>query len=289
MFGGTGKGARYGMLGRKASDEGGAVAEKNPRPVVAFFDVDGTLTCRDFNEGLHVNPTPGVEAAIRAFTDAGNVAVVCSGRSVVNLSDLTHLPFSGFVTLTGAHVIYDGRVIYDRAISPEELARTVDEMRRVGLEVAFEGTYGTAALRLGLDRLPGYEDIPSLEEYERSGLPAVFGKANFTDEGLAAFRSSEYLASAYTHLNVGDGNHELTIPGTSKGVGGQALLDALPFTPSHVFAFGDSENDLEILRLADTAVVMGNARDVVKAHADYVTDDVRDDGVVTALRHFGLI
>ena len=265
------------------------MAEKNQGPVVAFFDVDGTLTCRDFNVGLHVNPTPGVEAAIRAFVDAGNVAVVCSGRSVVNLSDLTHLPFSGFVTLTGTHVIYDGKVIYDRTISPEELVRTVDEMRRVGLESAFEGTYGTAALRLGLDCLPGYEDIPSLEEYERAGNPMIFGKANFCDEGLEAFQSSDYLASTYTHLNVGDGNHELTIPGTSKGTGGRILLDALPFSPAHVFAFGDSENDLEILELADTAVVMGNARDTVKAHADYVTDDVRADGVVTALCHFGLI
>ena len=95
--------------------------------------------------------------------------------------------------------------------------------------------------------------------------------------------------SAYAYLNVGDGNHELTIPGTSKGVGGRALLDALPFSPARVFAFGDSENDLEILRLADVAVVMGNAHENVKAHAVYVTDDVRDDGVVTALRHFGLI
>ena len=87
------------------------MAEKSQGPVVAFFDVDGTLTCRDFNVGLHVNPTPRVEAAIRAFVGAGNVAVVCSGRSVVNLSDLAHLPFSGYVTLDGTHVIYDDEVI----------------------------------------------------------------------------------------------------------------------------------------------------------------------------------
>ena len=34
---------------------------------------------------------------------------------------------------------------------------------------------------------------------------------------------------------------------------------------------------------------MGNARDNVKAHADYVTDVVTEDGVATALEHFGLI
>ena len=65
-----------------------------------------------------------------------------------------------------------------------------------------------------------------------------FGKIDFTDDSLEVCLSSEFLTRAYTYLNVGDGNHELTIPGTSKGVGGQALLDALPFSPARVFAFG---------------------------------------------------
>lgn len=34
---------------------------------------------------------------------------------------------------------------------------------------------------------------------------------------------------------------------------------------------------------------MGNARDNVKVYADYVTDVVTEDGVATALEHFGLI
>ena len=265
------------------------MAEKNQGPVVAFFDVDGTLTSREFNDGLHVVPTPGVQEAIRAFVAAGNVAVVCSGRSILNLEDLLHLPFSGYVTLDGTHVILDGNVVYDRTIERETLRRTVEEMHRIGMEALIEGTYGNVMVRCGKGQMDYCGDVPAIEDYERDGGRMDFGKIDFTDESLEACLGSEYLMDAYTYLNVGEGNHELTIPGTSKGVGGQALLDALPFKPSRVFAFGDSENDLEILRLADVAVVMGNAREPVKAHADYVTDDVLHDGVVTALAHFNLI
>ncbi len=265
------------------------MAEKNQAPVVAFFDVDGTLTCRDFNDGLRVVPTPGVQEAVRAFAEAGNVAVVCTGRSILNIEDLLHLPFSGYVTLDGTHVILDGRVVYDRTIEWETLRQTVEEMHRIGMEALIEGTYGNVMVRCGKGQMDYCRDVPNIEDYERAGGRMDFGKIDFTDESLEACQASELLMSAYAYLNVGDGNHELTIPGTSKGVGGRALLDALPFSPARVFAFGDSENDLEILRLADVAVVMGNARENVKAHADYVTDDVRDDGVVTALRHFGLI
>lgn len=257
-------------------------------PVVAFFDVDGTLTYRENNDGFEVRPTERVAAAIRSFVGRGNAAVVCTGRSVLGLAGLAGIPFSGYVTLNGTHVILDDEVIYDRTIERGLLSSTVEELRRVGAEALIEGTYGCVTVRGAHSEL-GFAEMPDIDEYERSGGRMDFGKIDFMDGSLEAILSSELLMSSYRYLNVGDGCHELAQRGTSKGVGGRALLDALPFEPSRVYAFGDSENDLEILRLADVAVVMGNARDVVKEHADYVTDDVRDDGVVTALEHFGLI
>ena len=54
-------------------------------------------------------------------------------------------------------------------------------------------------------------------------------------------------------------------------------------------AFGDGENDMEMLRFAGIGVAMGNSSDPVKAAADYVTDTVDNDGIEKALRHFGMI
>ena len=56
-----------------------------------------------------------------------------------------------------------------------------------------------------------------------------------------------------------------------------------------MMAFGDGGNDIEMLRYAGTGVAMGNADDAVKAAADYVTTSVDDDGIMNALKHFGLI
>ena len=55
------------------------------------------------------------------------------------------------------------------------------------------------------------------------------------------------------------------------------------------YAFGDSENDLPMLRAVDVPVAMGNALPRVKAMAAYVTDRVEQDGVATGLAHLGLI
>ena len=58
---------------------------------------------------------------------------------------------------------------------------------------------------------------------------------------------------------------------------------------SATVAFGDSMNDLEVLREAGIGVAMGNAADEVKAAADYVTAAISDDGIYQACVHLGLI
>ena len=54
-------------------------------------------------------------------------------------------------------------------------------------------------------------------------------------------------------------------------------------------AFGDGGNDIPMLKEAAVGVAMGNASDEVKKAADYVTDNVDDDGIRNALEHLKLI
>ncbi len=54
-------------------------------------------------------------------------------------------------------------------------------------------------------------------------------------------------------------------------------------------AFGDGGNDITMLQHVGIGVAMGNAEDEVKRVADHVTSSVDDDGVMNALRHFGVL
>lgn len=258
-------------------------------PTVAFFDVDGTLTRPDRNVGFAVRPTERVREAVRAFVARGNVAAISTGRSMMGLNGLLDLPFTGFVTLDGTRVEYDGTLVCERLIERDVIERTIEEMNRVGMEALLEGTRGCAVVgRREGGTLSAFSDLPSIEEYVASGAPLEFGKIDFTEESLPALCASEFLMNAYETVKVEGKNYELAQPNSSKALGARALLDALPFAPSCVYAFGDSGNDLQILGIADVAVAMGNAHDEVKAIAHYVTDSVYEDGVASALEHFGL-
>ena len=54
-------------------------------------------------------------------------------------------------------------------------------------------------------------------------------------------------------------------------------------------AFGDGGNDIPMLRHAGTGIAMGNAAPEVQAAANYVTTSVDENGILNALKHFGVL
>ena len=86
-----------------------------------------------------------------------------------------------------------------------------------------------------------------------------------------------------TTLLMDNDDLEITIAGISKASAISELCLKLGKTQENVAAFGDSGNDLEMLRAAGFAVVMGNGEDCVKPLADYLAPSVYEDGAVKAI------
>ena len=74
-----------------------------------------------------------------------------------------------------------------------------------------------------------------------------------------------------------------------KVTGIRKMLEIHGISGEEMVAFGDGENDIEMLSFAGVGVAMGNAEEPVKAVADFVTADIDDDGIEKALKHYNLI
>lgn len=68
-----------------------------------------------------------------------------------------------------------------------------------------------------------------------------------------------------------------------KTAGVKAYLKANNLEKEETMAFGDGDNDIEMLKYVQIGVAMGNAGCEVKANADYITDSVDNDGIMKAL------
>lgn len=79
---------------------------------------------------------------------------------------------------------------------------------------------------------------------------------------------------------------EVVPPNIDKASGLRVLLEHLQMPATQLIAFGDSYNDIPMIRLAGMGVAMGNAPQVVKDAADYVASTNDDEGVARTLMSF---
>lgn len=67
--------------------------------------------------------------------------------------------------------------------------------------------------------------------------------------------------------------------GVSKAKGLTVLCEKLDIRPEEIIAVGDNINDIKMIEYAGLGVAMGNAPELVKSKADYITADNDNDGL----------
>ena len=91
------------------------------------------------------------------------------------------------------------------------------------------------------------------------------------------FGAREYISKSLPYFL------EFAQAGVTKGAGLDFLAEHMGFTPEETIAFGDGENDLELVDWAGYGIAVGNAHEQVKALADWVCPPVTEEGVAQVL------
>jgi Cof subfamily protein (haloacid dehalogenase superfamily) len=79
---------------------------------------------------------------------------------------------------------------------------------------------------------------------------------------------------------------EFADAGVTKGAGLDFLSEHMGFTREQTVAFGDGENDIELVEWASYSVAVENAHDRVKAIADWVCPSAAEEGVAQVLESY---
>ena len=82
---------------------------------------------------------------------------------------------------------------------------------------------------------------------------------------------------------------EFVPKGFSKASGIEKTCELLGIEKEDTYAFGDSINDVEMLKHVQHGIAMGNGTKAAKEAADYITAPLHEDGIYKGLEHFGLI
>lgn len=255
----------------------------------AFFDLDGTLV------GESGKYTPAVKTALSALQRKGIRVFAATGRAPYELKStkmIEGLEFDAIVSLNGQYCYAGDRVIHMQLFDKAEMHRILDRCKKTPFPCAFVEkdemyiNFVDDYVRLALEYLHNpLLPIRNLEEaVQRDVLMImVFLSPAETEKTLRPilqcsdfFRGSPFTADI---LPIGGG----------KCTGIEKVLEQFDLMWDSVIAFGDGENDRQMLEKAGYAVAMGNAIDTLKQGDFYITDSVEHDGVVTALHHFELL
>lgn len=274
-----------------------AASTAQKRGNICFFDIDGTLAWQDprmaqeLPEGerdLSPYPNEAVSQAIRTFVANGNMAFICTGRTLSCIHPkLLKLPWTGIVCLAGGYVELNGRTIRDLSMTPGLLQRLAPYLEQSNEVIRFEGLNGVVRMSADAPDAPGYahtvgDAITQLKHYGAYKILMSTSLANriAQDKELEPLLCFNELELEVTEISPRE---------CSKREGVQSVLDALDPNHGTVYGIGDASNDISLMNAVDVGIAMGNAADFLKEKADYVTDSIDHDGVVTALEHFGLI
>lgn len=113
-------------------------------------------------------------------------------------------------------------------------------------------------------------------------------KIAFTDETIKNLHSlKEALANEGLNTIFSDINYiELVPEGINKGEALSYICEYLNIPIDKTLAFGDQENDIEMLRIANVGVAMGNAQKHVKDAANVVTTTNEESGIAEFLKNY---
>jgi Cof subfamily protein (haloacid dehalogenase superfamily) len=241
---------------------------------LAFVDLDGTLLSPD------KTVSPANLRALDRLRGAGVQVVAASGRHHANIAAFREIGQSGWTLSSHGAVVRHQRTdewLLEMAMAPERVAEIAARGRELGMTlIAYhrDGAY--------IERESEWTDLyasqsgwkPRIADFR--SLPADgFQKVIWSEgaERIAAVAPDiqrEFQGRA--HAVVTDPELlEFLAPAANKAVGARALTEKLGVAPARTLAFGDGNNDVELLRWAGFSVAMNHGRESARKAARFVS------------------
>ena len=258
---------------------------------ILFFDIDGTI----LQVPDQPNPSKELKDAITKLRNNGHLCFIATGRTYAYLNkNVLDLGFDGFVTCNGAVVLKDDHILLNNFFSKELSTEIVDFMDK----------YNNSYTILGPKKVYTRNEFTDIfKTFEKFNVPMENVVTEFivSDLDIAKFEISahtkvvaDYIRSLKQRgLEIVEFNgadyFEFTMPGITKGQAILKVLDKLNFSLEDSIAFGDGDNDVEMLNVVGYGVAMGNASEAAKQAADTITESCMENGIVKELKRLELI
>lgn len=251
-----------------------------------FFDIDGTLLSHTTGR-----VPESTEFAIHQLRKKGIRLFVATGRHKLEIEELpvNKLSFEGYITLNGQiYLNAYGKLTHSVPIKAADTLKMISIFERKEIPVLL-----VERNRMYINFVN--ESVCYAQEAISTPVPEVgiyrgdqIYQCIVFDDGSRVNTLIKELSTCKMSRWNPYGVDIISKEG-GKVAGIRCCLQHFHLASSEIMAFGDGENDRDMLHYAGVGIAMGNADDIVKGSADYVTESVDRDGIYAALQHYKML
>ena len=251
-----------------------------------FFDIDGTLLPFGINE----LPKSTVRS-LRKLREKGIKIFVATGKSLSQLlaTKIADIQFDGYLTL-------NGQLCYDENLKLF-FGNPIDQREMEVLEKTFVAKTIPFTLIGEFSRYINYVNdtvifrqeetnstIPDIGEYRGEKIYQITAYVNEKQRQLLQRVLDMCAVTSWAPDAV-----DIIAKGGGKLNALKRIMELYNVTKDEVMAFGDGENDFDMIKNVGIGIAMGNSVETLKEIANYITADVNDNGIEKALKYYNLI
>ncbi len=266
----------------------------NKCPLGHFSSLMKKLICFDWDDTLYDSkaqklPESNLQLLQELQKREDIVLCIASGRAAFYFKNFG-IDWDAYVTNNGQYVKVNQEVIFENKVDPKMRQELMEWLKERG------GTLFGVHSELGICKtIDPSVDIKSHDSYQRISvygphqdhLPyehiLLIAYDPQYDQELKA-KYPEYIIHRYNGYMV-----DVIPQGITKLHSIEKVADYLNIKLKDVIAFGDSDNDLEMIEGVGIGIAMGNANANVKFKAKMITDDFNQEGIRHALEKLHIL
>ena len=252
-------------------------------------DIDGTILKGDYTFSEET------KNCMKALTDKGVKVVLVTGRmhaAAKFIADDLGLT-TPIVSYQGGMVVDDNKILYEKNLPEEQACQIIDWARENNAHLNLytndtlyveSDTY--VVKKYAGERYTKYQ-VKSFDELPKTRVHKLLA-INFEDADLVTNWRDEMISKFPNLYIVKSTPHfcEFSNLEASKYCAVKFLQKYWNITEEETLCIGDQDNDIKLLEAAGTKVAMGNSSEGLKQIADFVTDNVQNDGFVKAMNKY---
>lgn len=257
-----------------------------------FFDIDGTLVPEYTNDV----PLP-VQDAIKEAMAQGHLAFINTGRTMMNIhKNLKNIGFSGYCGGCGTEIYLGDETLYFFELSKEDCYEIATYFHKHNISVLYEASH---ALYVS-GPVQDHRDLKAVEEMmdirythvntEEDRKELHFSKILYwAPNHIDDKEVQQFLSKWFDIIDRGNDMREVVPHHHTKATAIDFLCKHFNIPLEDCYAFGDSTNDISMLKHVPHGIAMGKCMEEILPYVEYRTDTVENNGIVKAMKHYQII